>query len=132
MRSQAHRIRQARRTSKLTQTGLAQKLGVSRSAVAQWENPGGSQPSVSNLALLATALDCSFEWLATGRSARAAGAVHGADAAVVLHHFARNDAEEHLLGVFRTLDELDQHAMVAMVDALSHRHRPSRRKRGAA
>jgi transcriptional regulator with XRE-family HTH domain len=128
LRSQSHRIRQARRTSKLTQTGLAQKLGVSRSAVAQWENPGGSQPSTANLARLAGALECSFEWLATGRSARSAAPGEHIDAAVVMRHFARDDVEEHLLGVFRALDEVDRQAVVAMADALSLRQRPSRRK----
>jgi transcriptional regulator with XRE-family HTH domain len=45
---------------------LAAAIGVGRSAVANWE-AGAKAPSTSHLQVLATTLDVSYEWLATGR-----------------------------------------------------------------
>ncbi|MBD9480957.1 helix-turn-helix domain-containing protein [Pseudoxanthomonas sp. PXM02] len=51
----------------LTQTQLAEPLGVNRSAVAQWERvEGGTQPSISHLIQIAEMTQVAFEWLATG------------------------------------------------------------------
>jgi DNA-binding XRE family transcriptional regulator len=63
----ANRIRQARRHAGKTQGGLAAAVGVHRSAVAQWEKPGGPHPTVENLARISISTGTSFEWLATGR-----------------------------------------------------------------
>ena len=62
-----NRIRQARRHGNLSQQALAERVGVHRSAVAQWEQPGGSHPTMENLARIAISTGVSFEWLATGR-----------------------------------------------------------------
>ena len=67
MKDQTFRIRQARRNATLSQTALADKVGVNRSAVAQWERPGGSRPTAGNLSKIAIATSIQFEWLATGR-----------------------------------------------------------------
>lgn len=61
------RIRQARRRLQLSQRALAQSLGVTRTAVSQWEAPGGSQPRQEHLRQLSVLSGVSFEWLATGR-----------------------------------------------------------------
>ncbi|HHW4679249.1 MAG TPA: helix-turn-helix domain-containing protein [Xylella sp.] len=61
------RIREARRASGLTQEALAGELGVSRSAVAQWEMEQGTAPSMENLIGLARRSGLAFEYLATGR-----------------------------------------------------------------
>ena len=128
VKSAASRIRLARRTAGLTQNDLAKDLRVSRSAVAQWERSGGSNPAASNLEKLAVTLACSFEWLATGRGTRNAnGHAESAAAAVVLRHFAKDDAEEHLLAVFRELDGLDRKAVISLADTLSMR--PGRKAR---
>nr|WP_221301482.1 helix-turn-helix domain-containing protein [Pseudoxanthomonas broegbernensis] len=68
------RIREARGLTGLSQEALAIDLGVSRSAIAQWEmHPGGTVPAVENLIALARRSGMAFEYLATGRGARIAG-----------------------------------------------------------
>lgn len=126
VKSAASRIRLARRAAGLTQNDLARDLQVSRSAVAQWERSEGSNPAASNLEKLAVTLACSFEWLATGRGTRNAND-NAESAAVVLRHFAKDDAEEHLLAVFRELDGLDRKAVISLADTLSMR--PGRKTR---
>lgn len=60
------RVREARSLTKLTQEALAGELGVTRSAVAQWEMAEGTAPSVDNLIGLAKRSGMTFEYLATG------------------------------------------------------------------
>ena len=59
----------ARRNAGLSQAALAQMVGVQRSAVSQWESPGGKNPRMAHLRTVATATGSQFEWLATGRGA---------------------------------------------------------------
>lgn len=63
----AERIRRGRRIAGLSQQALANAVGVTRSAVGNWEAAGGTRPSSDRLALLACTLHVNFEWLATGR-----------------------------------------------------------------
>lgn len=66
--SMAVRILSARADASLTQTQLANHLGVNRSAVAQWERvQGGTNPSIVHLTQIAELTGVGFEWLATGR-----------------------------------------------------------------
>lgn len=66
--SMSVRILSARAEAKLTQTQLAERLGVNRSAVAQWERAqGGTNPSMAHLTQIADITGVGFEWLATGR-----------------------------------------------------------------
>ena len=133
-RSIALRIRSARRAARMTQGELASVLCVTRSAVAQWESPNGSAPSTSSFAGLSAALGCSFEWLATGRGPRfpvrrdAAAAADDSEA-VQRRHFARDDDEEQLIESFRTLDEFDRVAILALAETLSGRPLRTRRQR---
>lgn len=60
------RILCSRKDKKLSQQALADLIGVSRSALAQWET-SMSSPSLDNLRKMAETLEVSFEWLATGR-----------------------------------------------------------------
>jgi len=53
----------------MRQSDLAKMLGISRSAVANWESGDGSHPSLENLSKIAIATDCGVDWLATGRGA---------------------------------------------------------------
>lgn len=66
MSSISVRIKDARKLKKLTQAQVAEELGVTTSAVSQWEQ-GATEPSISNLEKLSRLLDVTFEWLATGR-----------------------------------------------------------------
>ncbi len=61
------RIRRARALSGVTQSMLARKVGVHRSAVAQWESPIGSTPSMEHLIAIAMHTCVNLEWLGTGR-----------------------------------------------------------------
>lgn len=73
------RIRTAREAADLTQHDLAKQLGVSRSAVAQWE-AGKNAPTMDKIEELSTALGQAGEWIVSGkgtmRQARAADAVN--------------------------------------------------------
>jgi transcriptional regulator with XRE-family HTH domain len=64
----AQRIALARWKKDLSQSDLAEKVGVTRGAVGQWET-GATEPSDANLRRVATETDTSYEWLATGRGA---------------------------------------------------------------
>ena len=61
------RVRHARRLAALSQAALASRVGVGPSAVAQWELPGGTSPTVEHMTRIAQTCDVQFEWLATGR-----------------------------------------------------------------
>ncbi len=60
------RILRSRKEKRLSQQALADLIGVSRSALAQWETEMSS-PSLENLRKMAELLEVSFEWIATGR-----------------------------------------------------------------
>lgn len=59
------RIRQARKAAGLNQAGLANRIGVSQPAIANWES-GVHDPRRLMLAKLAEALATSLDWLAEG------------------------------------------------------------------
>ena len=61
------RIRHARVNSRISQATLANKVGVQRSAVAQWERKDGSHPSMEHLTAIAVVTGVHLEWLGTGR-----------------------------------------------------------------
>jgi transcriptional regulator with XRE-family HTH domain len=52
-----------------TQMAFARQLGVTRSAVSEWEKDK-SEPSTKNLIRIAELTNKDFDWLATGRSGR--------------------------------------------------------------
>lgn len=63
----AARIRESRRRLGLTQEELARRIGVSRSAIAQWETDRTGQVR-ANLARVAAVLGVSIGYLLTGES----------------------------------------------------------------
>ncbi|MDV0439649.1 helix-turn-helix transcriptional regulator [Xanthomonas sacchari] len=67
------RVREARKLTGLTQEALALDLGVTRSAVAQWEMAEGTAPALEHLIALARRSGLHFEYLATGRGERVFG-----------------------------------------------------------
>jgi transcriptional regulator with XRE-family HTH domain len=85
----------------MSQQALAEALGVTRSAVSNWESSGSARPATDRLAMLASALQVSFEWVATGRGdmslpgGRGAATVADAAAVVDCPH------ELHLLQAYR-------------------------------
>jgi len=94
------RIRHARRLAGLTQAALAKKIAVNPSAVAQWELPAGTSPTIDHLIALALVSGVTFEWLATGRGSITA--VHETPA-IDATSFAENQAEDRLLAAFRRM-----------------------------
>ena len=119
------RIRRARRAAKLSQTALAERVGVTASAVAQWEHPEGTSPALSRLQAIATATAVNFEWLATGRGAqsRARRAEAADEPALKLDLFALDDAEEMLLRHFRLLTPTARQALVTLLNQLTRGRR---------
>lgn len=57
-----YRIRDLRRESGMSAEELGKKLGVSRSAISNWEN-GNNQPNNSLLIELSKIFDCSIDFL---------------------------------------------------------------------
>jgi transcriptional regulator with XRE-family HTH domain len=56
------KLKKARKEAGLSQEQLAEKLSVSRSAVAKWENDKG-MPDIQNLKALASLLNTSIDYL---------------------------------------------------------------------
>lgn len=122
MRDLTHRIRQARRVATLSQTALADLLGVNRSAVAQWERQGGSQPTSGNLSKLAVATSVQYEWLATGRGRMSLkSSLDGEEdvEALLLQFYAHDEMEERMLVAMRKLDYWQSMAIAEMVESLA-------------
>ncbi|GAA0709229.1 helix-turn-helix transcriptional regulator [Dokdonella soli] len=111
------RLRTARHRADLSQTELANAVGVSASAVAQWEHPSGTQPSLGNLVLVAQVTRVSFEWLATGNTSRKSPRISAAAEvpAIALDAYARTLQEETLLDHFRQLSARRQALVVTIV-----------------
>lgn len=56
------KLKEARKQAGLSQEQLAEKLGISRSAVAKWETDAG-MPDIDNLKILSQLLDVSIDYL---------------------------------------------------------------------
>ena len=63
------RIRLSRRHGGISQSTLADLVGVHRSAVSHWESVKPKRPNIGHLLAVAVACGVQFEWLATGRGA---------------------------------------------------------------
>lgn len=111
------RIRTARVRAKLSQTQLADTLGVSRSAVSQWERPTGADPKTLNMGRIATALHINYEWLATGRGPKRPGEQHQ-DPEQIPGDFALDELESRLLHGFRQLSGRKKGAIVDLIEKL--------------
>jgi len=112
----AARIRQARKDAGLSQAALAERLGLDRTAVAQWERNNAAGPTASHMAAIALATGVSFEWLATGRGARVIGGSGQEPPAFVMDYIAQSESEERLLVAFRSLSALDQVPVLESVE----------------
>lgn len=111
------RLRESRHAAGLTQEQLADRLGLTRSAVGQWESDKlQTCPSTEHLLSLAEQLDVSFEWLATGR-----GHMHN-------HYIAQPTAaytnevltpkERLFINRFRALNERKRQVMQDLLELL--------------
>ncbi len=87
------RIQAVRRERGLTQDDFASRVGVSRSAVAQWETGRAGQVT-GNLSRLAAVLDVNVEYLMYGDDKRAAGEVRQGDELALLRLYRECDPED--------------------------------------
>jgi transcriptional regulator with XRE-family HTH domain len=87
------RIRALRREKGLSQTDLADRVGVSRSAVAQWET-GRTGQITGNLARIAAALDAPVEFLVSGDDHSQAGVATRGDELAILRLYRACDPED--------------------------------------
>ncbi|MCY7355855.1 MAG: helix-turn-helix domain-containing protein [Lysobacter sp.] len=118
MNSMSSRIRRARTLATMTQSELAHRVGVNRSAVTQWERSGGTTPSVDHLARIACETAVCFEWLATGRGASQpeSGAF---ETALMVQDFARDEWESRVLSGMRRLSGRKKEVATLIVELLS-------------
>ncbi|EWS77102.1 helix-turn-helix transcriptional regulator [Xylella taiwanensis] len=101
--------------SGLTQEALAGELGVSRSAVAQWEMEQGTAPSVENLIRLARRSGLSFEYLATGRGEPYYGPSVSAIAEPVPAYQKFDPQQKQLLEQFAKLTPRQRHGLLELL-----------------
>jgi transcriptional regulator with XRE-family HTH domain len=100
------RIAQARRARGWTQEQLAALVGVSRSAVAQWETGRAGQVT-SNLSSIAAALNVGVEHLIQGEDKRAPVQAINAEETALLRLFRVCSAEDRQI-LLRTARRLSR------------------------
>jgi transcriptional regulator with XRE-family HTH domain len=117
------RIRAARHGAKLSQATLATRVGVTPSAVAQWESTDGTRPGIDRLDTIASVTGVVFDWLAFGRGDMRRRRTVNVDSqpAVALNTFARDDDEEVLLDRFRLLTPHARTLLTSFLDAMTSR-----------
>jgi transcriptional regulator with XRE-family HTH domain len=104
------RIRTTRLDRGLTQDQLASNVGVSRSAVAQWET-GRTGQVTGNLSRIAGALEVNVEYLMYGEDKRAPAE-------------ARQGDELALLRLYRECEPDDRQMLLRTARRLARRDRP--------
>lgn len=117
MTSLPQRIRRARTQADLSQSALATRLGIKRSAVTQWEHPQGTRPSVEHLIRIATETGAGFEWLATGRGPSRLDALDTTPALCV-DDFAGDEFEAQALGHLRRMPPARKRMAVAILETM--------------
>ena len=114
------RIRLARRHAAMSQTQLAQAVGVQRSAVSHWEAPQGKNPSVKHLREISMVTGVQFEWLATGRGQMAPSRETVLDSVSAVDALLVDDAlEQRLLVAFREAPVRARLALVELMEELA-------------
>ena len=104
----------------MSQTQLAQAVGVQRSAVSHWEAPQGKNPSVKHLREIAMVTGVQFEWLATGRGQMAPSRETLLDSVAAADALLVDDAlEQRLLIAFREAPVRARLALVELMEELA-------------
>ena len=87
------RIKDVRQERGWTQDQLAQAVGVSRSAVAQWET-GRAGQITGNLTRIAASLEVGVEYLMHGNDKRAPSEIHQGDELTLLRLYRECSPED--------------------------------------
>lgn len=111
------RIRSARRIAGITQAGLAERLNVTRSAVANWERVSGVWPASSRLMAIAVTTGVSYEWLATGRGMP----TNEVPPPAVAGELVDDPKELRLLRAYRGCQSAVRRALLDMAESQRHR-----------
>lgn len=119
MISLPQRIRHARTSAGLSQASLAERIGIKRSAVTQWEHPRGTRPSVEHLIRIAIETGTGFEWLATGRGASGLDPLD-ATPALLVDDYAGDELESLALGHLRRMPAAKKRMAVAILATMGH------------
>lgn len=93
----------ARLSAGMTQQALAQRLCVTRAAVANWEGTTRGRPATDRILRLAVVTGVSFEWLATGRGT--SGVVEPNAALSTEAEVIQDPLEMRVLCAFRSLPQ---------------------------
>ena len=101
------RIRTTRHERGITQDELADRVGVSRSAVAQWET-GRTGQVTGNLARIAAVLEVNVEYLVHGNDKRAMAEARQGDELALLRLYRECDPEDRQM-LLRTARRLARH-----------------------
>jgi transcriptional regulator with XRE-family HTH domain len=118
MISMPSRVRRARTKAALSQSELARRIGVKRSAVTQWECVHGTTPSVDHMIQIASETGVCFEWLATGRGPNCPDS-GGFEVALIMHDFAQDELESRVLTGLRRLPGRKREAAAQIIELLS-------------
>ena len=103
------RIREARQAMGLSQEALARAIGVSRSAVAQWETGRAGQVR-ANLARIASTLAVSMEYVLTGNGTPQQGPAADSGDELALLRLYRACTEEDRAFLLRTASRMARQA----------------------
>ena len=122
------RLRRARRLASISQASLAQAVGISPSAVAQWEQVEGTLPGLAHLVAVARVTGVSMDWLATGAGRPRNAVVAEEHATLVADAYARDASEECLLREFRVMAPRARRLMVELVEELAQGPARTRRR----
>ena len=111
----------ARRWAELSRVELAERVGVSKGAVAQWEHPVGTVPTIKNLVMVATVCRVDFDWLASGRGLPRSK--HTEELAASLSEFAHDHDESELLMLWRRCPPAIRSQVLGLLRAFGDRRR---------
>lgn len=108
------RIRTARLRAGMTQSDLAQRLGVSRTAVVNWESgTNRARPSSERLEEICRLTEVAWEWLATGRGQ---SALSEENRLAVDGELVEDPIERRLLQAFRGRDARIKQAVLTLLE----------------
>lgn len=113
--SPGERIKQRRKDKALTQSGLAQVLGVGTEYVGRWER-GVYNPSAEQIIRLAQVLDCTTDWLLglvdTPDAETESGAGLSPDEKLLLNAYRSGKLPQEVIDFILTVGQTDKAAVI--------------------